>query len=64
MSDSMKSGPVYVSVPSQVFHNFDKMHSVTKEVLGRLGCPGCHSGFDIRFQQEVEFHATVEGKLR
>ena len=57
-------GVVYVSVPSQVFYDFEKMHVATKEILGRLGCGQCHSGFDIRFHQEIEFHVNVDGKLR
>jgi len=25
------------------------MNAVTAQVLGKLGCGGCHSGFDLRF---------------
>jgi hypothetical protein len=67
MNESIKPGNhgvVYVTVPSQVFYNLDKMQLVTKEVLGRLGCTPCHSGFDIRFRQEVEFFAGLDAKVR
>jgi hypothetical protein len=57
-------GVVTVSVPHQVFYNVDKMHEVTKAVLGRLGCLACHSGFDIRFQQEIQFVAGLDAKVR
>ena len=57
-------GVVYVSVPSGVFYDFEKMHLATKQILGRLGCLGCHSGFDIRFRQEIEFHVNIDGKIR
>ncbi len=57
-------GVVHVSVPVGIYYNADKMAMVTKEVLGRLGCLACHSGFDIRFQQEVEFVVNVAGQVR
>ena len=57
-------GVVHVSVPVGIYYNADKMATVTKEVLGRLGCLACHSGFDIRFQQEVEFVVNVAGQVR
>lgn len=49
------SKTVHVTVPVSVANNFDKMQRVTKTVLGKLGCSGCHSGFDIRFIQEMQF---------
>ena len=52
---------VRVSVPAEVAFNFDKMNKVTATVLGRLGCPACHSGFDIRFMIERDF--VVNAKL-
>lgn len=46
---------IYVSVPASVAFDFKKMQRVTETVLGKLGCPGCHSGFDIRFDIERRF---------
>jgi hypothetical protein len=57
-------GVVHVSIPSQVFYDFEKMQVATKDILGRLGCPGCHSGYDIRFRQEIEFHVNLKGQVR
>lgn len=57
-------GVVNVSVPVGVYYNADRMATVTREVLGRLGCLGCHSGFDIRFRQEVEFVVNAAGAVR
>jgi hypothetical protein len=57
-------GAVRVSVPASVARDLDVMAKVTKEVLGRLGCPNCHSGFDIRFDIEREFFVNLEGKVR
>jgi hypothetical protein len=52
--------PVRVVVPTEVLFNFDKMQKVTANVLGRLGCPSCHSGFDIRFLRETDFLVNVK----
>jgi hypothetical protein len=35
--------------------SIDDAHKVVTNVLGKLGCPGCLSGFDIRFTQERNF---------
>ncbi len=51
---------VRVIVPHDVAHNLQSMAKVTASVLGKLGCPACHSGFDIRFLQEREF--VVDGR--
>jgi hypothetical protein len=47
--------PVRVVVPTDVLFNLDRMQKVTANLLGRLGCPACHSGFDIRFLRETDF---------
>lgn len=52
---------VNVKVSSQTFNNLDRMQSVMRDVLGRLGCMACCSGFDIRFSTEVEFLLPTEG---
>ena len=52
---------VRIRIPADVAFNLDKMHKVTTSVLGRLGCPACHSGFDIRFVVERDF--VVNSKL-
>lgn len=52
---------VRVSVPAEVAFSLEKMNKVTAGILGRLGCPGCHSGFDIRFLVERDF--VVNAKL-
>ena len=49
------SRTILVTVPASVAYNFDKMQKVSQTVLGKLGCPGCHSGFDIRFIMERQF---------
>ena len=53
---------VNVYVPREVAFDFDKMTRVTKEVLGRLGCEGCHSGRLIDFLIIEDF--VVNAKLQ
>ena len=35
---------VNVYVPRDVAYNLEKMTALTRSVLGKLGCDGCHSG--------------------
>lgn len=47
--------PITVMVPPEVAFDLDKTQAVLKNVLGKLGCQGCTSGFDIRFVLERDF---------
>ncbi len=51
----LKTRPIRVKVPASVAYDFGKMTKITESILGKLGCPGCHSGFDIRFDIERDF---------
>jgi len=44
MSDPMPGRPVNVYVSKDVAFDIEKMGKITRSVLGRLGCGGCHSG--------------------
>ena len=55
---------VHVVVPAQIAFNLDRMQTVTREILGRLGCDKCHSGWDIRFRLETDFIVDEQGKVR
>lgn len=46
---------IQVSVPAKLAYDLDSMQKVTSRVLDQLGCPACHSGFDIRFDIERRF---------
>ena len=52
---------VRVAVEARVAHNIKAMQKVTAAVLGELNHPGCHSGFDIRF--DIVSHYAVTEKL-
>jgi hypothetical protein len=40
---------IYVTVPAEIGNKAANMARITKEILGKLGHPGCHSGFNIKF---------------
>jgi hypothetical protein len=54
---------VRVYVPADVTYDLAKMQKVTANVLGRLGCGGCHSGRILDFvtlQDYVVHPQTLE----
>ncbi len=59
MSDKV----VNVTVAPTHFHDLESMQKITAETLGILGCGGCHSGWDIRWLLEREFHVNPEGNV-
>jgi hypothetical protein len=54
---------VTVRVDAKAFDNLKTMQKITAQTLGRLGCDGCHSGYDIRFLLERDFRATPAGEV-
>lgn len=60
-SDPRLDRTVRVTVPAKVAFDLGNMQEVTESVLERLGCPQCHSGWDIRFDIERRF--VVDEKL-
>jgi hypothetical protein len=61
-SDPVPLRRVNVFVPRDVAFDFEKMQTVTRDVLGRLGCGGCHSGRLIDFLIIEDF--VVNAKLQ
>jgi hypothetical protein len=55
---------VRVSVPLAVANNLAAMQKVTANVLKHLGCEGCHSGHDIRYDVVREFTADAQGNVQ
>ncbi|WP_369977395.1 hypothetical protein [Xanthomonas bundabergensis] len=49
---------VTIAVPVSVGNDIEQLNKVTREILGRLGCAGCHSGFDFRFVIERDFRVN------
>lgn len=54
---------VRIYVSRDIAYDLKKMHTVTANILGRLGCLGCHSGYVLEFQTIAQFAvnpATLE----
>lgn len=51
---------VRVSIPSEVHNDLAKFQKIQKELLGKLGCLGCCSGWDIRFNVQRQFVLDVK----
>lgn len=45
----VQARPVRVSLPADVVYDLNKFQKVQKDILGRLGCLACCSGWDIRW---------------
>ena len=48
-SEPMPGRVVRVALPDKVLHDLESMQKIKASILGKLGCPRCHSGFDLRF---------------
>jgi len=59
-----RGGVVHVTIPAAAASDLKVMQKITANVLGKLGCLGCHSGFDIRYiQEELYFKADLKGEI-
>jgi hypothetical protein len=47
--DAYQANVVQVSLPSDVAYDLAKFQRIQKDILGRLGCMACCSGWDIRW---------------
>ena len=59
--DPWRTNVVTVRLPAKVAFDFDAMTKVNKDILGRLGCDGCYSGFDIRYVIQRDFVVIAAG---
>ena len=50
-----RTNRVRVYVTRDMSYNLEKMMKVTKQVLGKLGCDGCHSGRMLDFIMLEDF---------
>lgn len=53
---------VRVTLPRRIAFDLKSIQEIQRSVLGRLGCPECCSGFDIRF--DVATHFAVDKQLK
>ncbi len=55
---------VRVSIPAEVAFDLDRFQTVQKDILGRLGCMACCSGWDIRFELQRRFIVDANLNVR
>ncbi len=55
---------VNVFVPREIAFDLKRMEAITQKVLGRLGCPACHSGHILNFQTLEDFIVNASGEVR
>lgn len=53
---------ITVRLPAKDF-SFEESVEILRGVLGRGGCPGCYSGLDISFINEVELIVSESGEV-
>jgi hypothetical protein len=53
LSFSPARGTITVTMPERVNNNIDLLNRAVGNVLGKLGCEACCSGFDILFRNEI-----------
>jgi hypothetical protein len=56
------SRKINVRLPAKEF-TFDESVEILRSVLSRSGCPGCYSGVDISFINEVELIVNERGEV-
>lgn len=70
MSDDLSSAVssvnrvVYVTLPAEVAFDIDRFGQVQKDILGKLGCMACCSGWDIRYDTQRRFVVDTELNVR
>ena len=53
-------GTITVTLPEKVNGNIDLLNRAVANVVGKLGCEACCSGFDILFRNEINSMALDE----
>ena len=48
-SHSGATRSIHVALPSHGIEGLDKVNKIVASALGKVGCPHCFSGWDIRF---------------
>lgn len=52
---------VRITLPAEAYYNLERFQAIQKDILGKLGCLGCTSGWDLRYDIQRRFE--VDEKL-
>ena len=55
ISRAVSPETINVHVPIEVMWDSDRLAGLKKDILGRLGCLACTSGFDIRWRVRRQY---------
>lgn len=55
---------VTVTIPAEVAFDLDRFQAMQKDILGRLGCMACCSGWDIRYELQRRFVVDADLNVR
>jgi hypothetical protein len=56
-------GYVRVTAPVAVLGDLKRFQKVQAEVLRQIGCPNCHSGARLIWEEFVEFEVSQDGRV-
>jgi hypothetical protein len=65
--DKLTLGPsrtVHVTLPAEVAFDLEKFQKVQGDILGKLGCMACCSGWDIKYDVQRRFIADASLEVR
>ena len=54
---------IRITAPAGVLTNLDAFQKAQAAVLNQAGCPGCHSGLRLIWQEFSEYEIDVEGRV-
>ena len=55
---------VHVTLPAEVAFDIDRFAKVQVDILGKLGCMACCSGWDIRYDVQRRFVVDADLNVR
>jgi hypothetical protein len=63
MAISRQARPIYVSLPAAGL-TLQQSQKVIAEIMTAAGHPGCFSGRDLNFVNEIDYFVTAEAAVR
>lgn len=64
ISRAISPETINVHVPIEVMWDSDRLQGLKKDILGRLGCLACTSGFDIRWRTRRDYVVNPALEIR
>jgi hypothetical protein len=55
---------IRVTAPGRVLNDLEEFQKVQASVLGHAGCPGCHSGLRLIWQDFQQYEVGQDGVVR